>query len=428
MKIINNKKDAIQELQRIANRTNSEKNNKINSVVEEILNEVKAYGDKAVEKYTKKFDGFNPDPMQVSASDLQEAWDKIDEDLKRSLEVAHQRIKKFHEKEIPSSFTIKGEHGDTVQRKWKPVKKAGIYIPGGRAAYPSTVLMNAIPASVAGVEEIIMVSPGNTEGEINKTVLAAAYLSGIKKVFRIGGAQAIGALAFGTKQISKVDVISGPGNIFVTTAKKLIYGATGIDSLAGPSEILIIADETAQSKHIASDLLAQAEHDPLASSILLTTSKNLAKEVLEEVYKKMDDHPRKEICMESIKNWGLIVTCENYESCIELSNNFAPEHLEILTLDPKKILKNIENAGAIFLGKWTPEAVGDYLAGPNHTLPTSGNSRFSGSLGVETFMKNTSIIEFNEESLKINSLDIINLAESEGLHSHANSVQIRFED
>ncbi len=428
MRIINNKKDAIRELQRIANRTNSEKNNKINSVVEEILKEVKAYGDKAVEKYTKKFDGFNPDPMQVSASNLQEAWDKIDGDLKRSLEVAHQRIKKFHEKEIPSSFTIKGEHGDTVQRKWRPVKKAGIYVPGGRASYPSTVLMNAVPASVAGVEEIIMVSPGNTQGEINKTVLAAAHLSGIKKVFRIGGAQAIAALAFGTKQISKVDVISGPGNIFVTTAKKLIYGATGIDSLAGPSEILIIADETAQSKHIASDLLAQAEHDPLASSILLTTSKNLAKEVLEEVYKNIDDHPRKEICKESIKNWGLIVTCENHESCIELSNEFAPEHLEILALDPKKILKNIENAGAIFLGKWTPEAVGDYLAGPNHTLPTSGNSRFSGSLGVETFMKNTSIIEFNEESLKINSLDIINLAKSEGLHSHANSVQIRFED
>jgi histidinol dehydrogenase len=273
-----------------------------------------------------------------------------------------------------------------------------------------------------------MVSPGNAEGEINKTVLAAAYLSGINKVFRIGGAQAIGALAFGTNQINKVDVISGPGNIYVTTAKKLIYGSTGIDSLAGPSEILIIADKTAQSTHIASDLLAQAEHDPLASSILLTTSDEQAKEVLEELYKKIDNHPRKEICVQSIKNWGLIVICENYESCIELSNNFAPEHLEILALDSKKILKGIENAGAIFLGKWTPEAVGDYLAGPNHTLPTSGNSRFSGSLGVETFMKNTSIIEFNEKSLKESSLDIINLAKSEGLHSHAHSVQIRFED
>jgi len=428
MKILSNKKDAIQELKRISARTNSDKNNKINAIVEEILQEVKNYGDKAVEKYTQKFDGFNPDPMQISADELKDAWDKIDDNLKCSLDVAHKRIRKFHEKEIPSSFTIKGEYGDIVQRKWRPVKRAGIYIPGGRAAYPSTVLMNAIPATVAGVDEIIMVSPGNSEGKINKTVLAAAYLSGINKVFRIGGAQAIGALAFGTNQIDKVDVITGPGNIYVTTAKKLIYGSTGIDSLAGPSEILIIADETAQSSHIASDLLAQAEHDPLASSVLLTTSKNQSQEVLEELYKKIDNHPRKEICMQSINNWGLIVVCENYESCIELSNNFAPEHLEIIALDSKKILEGIENAGAIFLGKWTPEAVGDYLAGPNHTLPTSGNSRFSGSLGVETFMKNTSIIEFNKESLKYNSLDIINLARSEGLHSHAKSVEIRFED
>ena len=428
MKILNNKGDAIQELKRISTRTNSENNNRINAIVEEILQEVKTYGDTAVEKYTKKFDGFNPNPMQVSANDLKDAWEKIDGKLKRSLELAHKRIKKFHEKEIPTSFTLEGEHGDKVQRKWKPVKNAGIYIPGGRAAYPSTVLMNAIPAKVAGVQEIIMVSPGNREGNINKTVLAAAHLSGINKVFRIGGAQAIGALAFGTNQIDKVDVISGPGNIYVTTAKKLIYGSTGIDSLAGPSEILIIADETAKSSHIACDLLAQAEHDPLASSILLTTSKDQAKEVVEQIYKRIDDHPRKEICLQSIKNWGLIVICENYESCIELSNNFAPEHLEILALDPKMILEGIENAGAIFLGKWTPEAVGDYLAGPNHTLPTSGNSRFSGSLGVETFMKNTSIIEFNEKSLKVNSLDIMNLAKSEGLHSHVNSVKIRLKD
>ena len=428
MKIINNKQNAIQELNRISARTTSENNKKINSIVEEILKEVKNHGDEAVKNYTKKFDGFTPDPMQVSTNDLRDAWNEIDSTLKSSLEVAYKRIKTFHEQEIPRSFTIEGEHGDLVQRRWKPVKNAGIYIPGGRAAYPSTVLMNAIPAKVAGVEEITMVSPGNKEGLINKTVLAAAYLCGVDKVFRIGGAQAIGALAFGTKQIKKVDVISGPGNIYVTNAKKLIYGSTGIDSLAGPSEILIIADDTAKSSQIASDLLAQAEHDPLASSILLTTSKAKAEEVVDELYKKIEDHPRKEICMQSINNWGLIVICENYESCIELSNQFAPEHLEIITYDPREIIKGIENAGAIFLGKWTPEAVGDYLAGPNHTLPTSGNSRFSGSLGVETFMKNTSIIEFNEESLKVHSLDIINLALSEGLQSHANSVQIRFED
>ncbi len=428
MKIINNKQNAIQELKRISQRTNSEDNKKINSIVEEILQEVKSCGDAAVEKYTKKFDGFLPRPMQVSSKDLKNAWNETDHHLKKSLEIAHQRIKKFHEKEIPKSFTIKGEYGESVQRRWMPVKSAGLYIPGGRAAYPSTVLMNAIPAKVAGVNEISIVSPGNAEGIINKTVLAAAYLSGIDKVFRIGGAQAIAALAFGTNQISKVDVISGPGNIYVTTAKKLIYGFTGIDSLAGPSEILIIADSTANSSQIASDLLAQAEHDPLASSILLTTSNDQAQEVFDEVFKKIDDHPRKEICIESIKNWGLIVICDNLESCTELSNEFAPEHLEIITIDPKKTLGAIENAGAIFLGKWTPEAVGDYLAGPNHTLPTCGNARFSGSLGVETFMKNSSIIEFNEKSLKINSSDIINLANSEGLHSHAKSVKIRFED
>ncbi len=428
MDIVKNKQKAIQKLRRISQRTAFGNHKKIETIVEDILQEVKTFGDNAVEKYTQKFDGFLPKPMQVSSRDLKNAWDETDNYLKKSLENAYQRIKKFHEEEIPKSFSLKGIHGELVQRRWMPVKSAGLYIPGGRAAYPSTVLMNAIPAKVAGVKEISIVSPGNTKGEINKTVLAAAYLSGIDKVFRIGGAQAIGALAFGTNQINKVDVISGPGNIYVTTAKKLIYGFTGIDSLAGPSEILIIADHTANSTQIATDLLAQAEHDPLASSILLTTSNDQAQEVLEEVYKKLADHPRKEICNQSIKNWGLIAICDNLKTCIELSNEFAPEHLEIITVDPEKTLENIENAGAIFLGKWTPEAVGDYLAGPNHTLPTCGNARFSGSLGVETFMKNSSIIEFNEKSLKFNSSDIINLANSEGLHSHANSVQIRLEN
>ncbi len=428
MKIIDNKQNAFQELKRISERTSSEDNINLNLVVEEILHAVKKKGDEAVEEYTKKFDGYNPSPMRIKNEDLRDAWEKTNDNLKRSLENAYKRIKKFHEKEIPTSFTLKGEHGESVQRRWMPVKNAGIYIPGGRAAYPSTVLMNAIPAKVAGVKEISMVSPGNKTGIINKTVLAAAHLSGIDKVFRIGGAQAIGALAFGTKQINKVDVISGPGNIFVTTAKKLIYGSTGIDSLAGPSEILIISDETAKSSQIASDLLAQAEHDPLASAILLTTSNKKAQEVYDEVYKQLENHPRKNICTQSIKNWGLIVICDKIESCIELSNQFAPEHLEIITAEPRKLLESIENAGAIFLGKWTPEAAGDYLAGPNHTLPTCGNARFSGSLGVETFMKNTSIIEFDEKSLKFNSSDIINLANSEGLHSHANSVKIRFKD
>jgi len=428
MKIIDNKNEIIGQLKKIAERTNVENNDEINLTVKNILDDIKKNGDAAVKKYTLKFDGFNPEPMMVTSEEIENAWHSTNSELQNALKNAKVRIEKFHKEQVPKNISLTGIYGECVQRKWLPVNKAGIYIPGGRASYPSTVLMNAIPAKVAGVNEIIMVSPGNKEGNINQTVLAAAYITGIKNIFRIGGAQAIGALAFGTKEIKKVDVISGPGNIFVTTAKKLIFGSTGIDSLAGPSEILIIADNTANGNQLATDLLAQAEHDPFASAILLTTSPEKANEVSHHIYEKLENHPRKEICSKSIKDWGLIGICENLETCIELSNKFAPEHLEIITNNPHKIIGEIENAGAIFIGKWTPEAVGDYLAGPNHTLPTSGNARFSGALGVETFMKNSSIIEFNEQSLQNNKHDIINLANSEGLHSHADSVKIRFKN
>jgi len=426
MKVIDDKIETLTQLQKIAERTNIENNDEINLTVKNILEDIKRNGDTAVKKYTLQFDGFNPEPMGVACEEIEEAWHSTNNELQKALKNAKNRIEKFHKEQVPQNILLKGIYGECVQRKWLPVNKAGIYIPGGRASYPSTVLMNAIPAQVAGVREIIMVSPGDKEGKINQTVLAAAYITGIKNIFRIGGAQAIGALAFGTKEINKVDVISGPGNIFVTTAKKLIFGSTGIDSLAGPSEILIIADDTADSNQLATDLLAQAEHDPFAAAILLTTSQKKANEVSKRIYQKLENHPRKEICMKSIKDWGLIGICENLETCIELSNRFAPEHLEIITKSPHEILRNIENAGAIFIGKWTPEAVGDYLAGPNHTLPTSGNARFSGALGVETFMKNSSIIEFNEQSLLNNKNDIINIANSEGLHSHADSVKVRF--
>ena len=428
MNIVHNDTDIQNELKRIENRINSENNEKVNTIVKTILEDVKEEGDEALKRYTLKFDGFNPDPLNISRKEIKKAWDTTSKPLKEALKNAKHRIEKFHEREIPKSFSIKGIHGEDVQRKWLPVKRAGLYVPGGRASYPSTVLMNAIPAKVAGVKEIIMVSPPNAEGEINKTVLAAAHICGIENIFKVGGAQAIAALAFGTKEISKVDVISGPGNIFVTTAKKLIFGSTGIDSLAGPSEILIIADDSADSSHLASDLLAQAEHDPFASAILLTTSDSVAQDVRKNISKELENHPRKEICMKSINDWGLIGVCDNLERCIKFSNQFAPEHLEIMTMNPKQLVDKIENAGAIFLGKWTPEAVGDYIAGPNHTLPTSGNARFSGALGVETFMKNSSIIEFNQQSLQSNSEDIINLATSEGLYSHADSVRVRFED
>tara|TARA_Y100001978_G_C23690537_1_gene434525 strand:- start:1319 stop:2605 length:1287 start_codon:yes stop_codon:yes gene_type:complete len=428
MNIIYNENNISEELYRIAGRINLENNESINLTVKNILKNVKDKGDEALKELTLKFDGFNPDSLDIKEKEILEAWESTSDPLKEALKNAKEKIEKFHFQEIPQSFSLKGINGENVQRKWLPVQRAGIYIPGGRASYPSTVLMNAIPAKVAGVKEIIMVSPGNKEGKINQTVLAAAHICGIKNIFKIGGAQAVAALAFGTKSINKVDVITGPGNIYVTTAKKLIFGTTGIDSLAGPSEILIIADNSANSSHLAADLLAQAEHDPFASAILLTNSSSLAKEVADTVYKQLENHPRKEICMKSIKEWGLIGVCKKIDSCIQFSNQFAPEHLEIMTNDPEEILNKIENAGAIFLGKWTPEAVGDYIAGPNHTLPTSGNARFSGALGVETFMKNSSIIKFNKESLKNNSIDIINLATSEGLHSHANSVKIRFID
>ena len=428
MNIVNNENEILNELKRIENRINLENNEEVNTIVKKILEDVKNQGDEALKKYTLKFDGFSPDPLSVSKKEITKAWEKTTKPLQEALKNAKHRIEKFHEKEIPQSFSIKGIYGEDVQRKWLPVQKAGLYVPGGRASYPSTVLMNAIPAKVAGVQEIIMVSPANSEGEINKTVLAAAHICDIENIFKVGGAQAIAALAFGTKQISRVDVISGPGNIFVTTAKKLIFGSTGIDSLAGPSEILIIADDSANSSQLASDLLAQAEHDPFASAILLTTSDLVAKDVSTNIYQKLENHPRKEICMRSIKDWGLIGVCDNLETCIKFSNQFAPEHLEIMTNNPKQLVDKIENAGAIFLGKWTPEAVGDYIAGPNHTLPTSGNARFSGALGVETFMKNSSIIEFTQQSLQSNREDIINLATSEGLYSHADSVRVRFED
>ena len=428
MNIVNNEIEILNELKRIENRINLENNEEVNTTVKKILEDVKNQGDEALKKYTLKFDGFSPDPLSVSKKEITKAWEKTTKPLQEALKNAKHRIEKFHEKEIPQSFSIRGIYGEDVQRKWLPVQKAGLYVPGGRASYPSTVLMNAIPAKVAGVQEIIMVSPANSEGEINKTVLAAAHICDIENIFKVGGAQAIAALAFGTKQISKVDVISGPGNIFVTTAKKLIFGSTGIDSLAGPSEILIIADDSANSSQLASDLLAQAEHDPFASAILLTTSDLVAKDVSTNIYQKLENHPRKEICMRSIKDWGLIGVCDNLETCIKFSNQFAPEHLEIMTINPKQLVDKIENAGAIFLGKWTPEAVGDYIAGPNHTLPTSGNARFSGALGVETFMKNSSIIEFTQQSLQSNREDIINLATSEGLYSHADSIRVRFED
>ena len=413
------------ELERISNRTSGAEQEKAKVTVEKILHEVKSKGDQALIDYTERFDGFKPEPLSVPKELLVKAWEKTPKNLQKALALAHQRIKDFHQHQIPSDLQLKGIHNEKLGRRWRPVKKAGLYIPGGRASYPSTVLMNAIPAQVAGVEDISMVSPAAQTGKINAAVLAAAHLVGINKVFRIGGAQSIGALAFGTETIKPVDVISGPGNIFVTLAKKSVYGKVGIDSLAGPSEVLIIADQTAKVEQVAADLLAQSEHDPLAASILLTTESTLAAALPKELQRQLKANPRADICLSSLRDWGLIVICDTLETCIELSNQFAPEHLELLTSNPHELLEEVNNAGAIFIGQWTPEAVGDYLAGPNHTLPTAGTARFNGALGVETFMKNTSLIEFTKTAFNNTSSAVIELAQSEGLHSHAESIKIR---
>ncbi len=425
IKLTENIEDAKSELKRITERTSGTVQDEAIKVVKDILENVQKNGDKALKEYTSRFDGFLAESLQVSSDSILNAWEKTPKALQDSLLLAKKRIEKFHSLQIPKDITYSGPHGESLGRRWTPVEKAGIYVPGGRAAYPSTVLMNAIPAYVAGVKQTIMVSPANSNGEINQTVLAAAHITGINKLFCVGGAQAIGALANGTESIPKVDVITGPGNIYVTLAKKSVYGKVGIDSLAGPSEILIIADQSAKLEHVASDMLAQSEHDPLASAILITTNKNLGEKLQAEIERQLNNHPRLEICRKSIQDWGLIAICDDLETCVKLSDAFAPEHLELLVDDPERLSKIIKNAGAIFLGSWSPEAIGDYLGGPNHTLPTSGTARFAGALGVETFMKNTSLIDFSKEAFNQTKDAVIQLANSEGLHSHAESIKIR---
>ena len=413
------------DLNTITNRTSGTTQDKAIKVVDDILMDISNKGDEALKEYTSRFDGFSAENFQVPSDLILKAWESTSKELQDSLLLAKKRIENFHTLQIPQDITYTGPHGELLGRRWSPVEKAGIYVPGGRAAYPSTVLMNAIPAYVAGVKQTIMVSPANSKGDLNQTVLAAAHITGIDKVFRIGGAQAIGALANGTESVPKVDVITGPGNIYVTLAKKKVYGKVGIDSLAGPSEILIIADQSAKLEHVASDMLAQSEHDPLASAILITTNKKLAEKLPGELERQLINHPRLEICKESISKWGLIVICDDLETCTKLSDSFAPEHLELLVENPKELSKRIKNAGAIFMGQWSPEAIGDYLGGPNHTLPTSGTARFAGALGVETFMKNTSLIDFSKEAFNESKDAVVHLANSEGLHSHAESIRVR---
>jgi histidinol dehydrogenase len=412
-------------LEAIAQRTSGAQITEAAARVDAILARVRREGDAAVIALTEEFDGVRPDPLRIPQGDLAAAWEQCPAVLQEALALAHERILAFHRHQLPSDLAVTGPHGEQLGRRWRPVERAGLYVPGGRAAYPSTVLMNAVPAKVAGVGRLVMVTPPGPTGQPNPTVLAAAHLAGIEEIYRIGGAQAIGALAYGTATIPRVDVISGPGNLYVTLAKKAVYGQVAIDSLAGPSEVLVIADHTARPEQVAADLLAQAEHDPLAAAILLTTSEALARSVPAAIESQLSGHPRAAITRSALENWGLIVVCENLQQAAELSDCFAPEHLELLVEEPEPLAERIQHAGAIFLGPYTPEAVGDYLAGPNHTLPTSGTARFAGALSVETFLRHTSLIRFNRQALDATAQAVVTLAESEGLHSHAESVRQR---
>ena len=425
LRIVRDLDRAQTELKRLSSRTTQNQQGEARERVEAILAAVRDRGDAAIADYTERFDGFRPEPMAVSPEALEQAWTSLPTNLRDALELAHRRITDFHQRQRPADLAVTGPHGEQLGRRWRPVERAGLYVPGGRAAYPSTVLMNAVPARVAGVKDVVICSPAGRDGAVNPVVLAAAHLAGVKTVFRLGGAQAVAAMAYGSESVPKVDVISGPGNLYVTLAKQAVYGQVAIDSLAGPSEVLVIADHSAKPDQVAADLLAQAEHDPLAAAVLITTDPALADGINAAVAEQLADHPRQEICEAALRDWGLVVVCDDLESCARLSDSFAPEHLELLVERPEPLADRIENAGAIFLGPWSPEAVGDYLAGPNHTLPTCGAARFSGALSVETFMRHTSLIGFNRAALEATGSAVQELATSEGLHSHAESVRRR---
>ena len=425
LRIVRDLDRAQTELKRLSSRTTQTQQGEARERVEAILTAVRDRGDAAIADFTERFDGFRPEPMAVSPEALEQAWTSLPTNLRDALELAHRRITDFHQRQRPADLAVTGPHGEQLGRRWRPVERAGLYVPGGRAAYPSTVLMNAVPARVAGVKDVVICSPAGRDGAVNPVVLAAAHLAGVKTVFRLGGAQAVAAMAYGSESVPKVDVISGPGNLYVTLAKQAVYGQVAIDSLAGPSEVLVIADHSAKPDQVAADLLAQAEHDPLAAAVLITTDPALADGINAAVAEQLADHPRQEICEAALRDWGLVVVCDDLESCARLSDSFAPEHLELLVERPEPLADRIQNAGAIFLGPWSPEAVGDYLAGPNHTLPTCGAARFSGALSVETFMRHTSLIGFNQAALEATGSAVQELATSEGLHSHAESVRRR---
>lgn len=397
------------------------------SVASRIVEDVRARGDEALRDYTLQFDKASLDEFRVTSEEIQSAVAAVPADFKDAIATAAASIEEFHERQMPRSWFEAQDGGVFVGQKVTPVRRVGIYVPGGRACYPSSVLMNAIPAVVAGVQEIAMVVPPMPDGSVNPHTLAAAAEVGVSEIYKVGGAQAIAALAFGTKSIPRVDKITGPGNAYVTAAKKLVVGDVGIDMLAGPSEVLVLADETAEPAFIAIDLMAQAEHDPRAATFLVTTDPTLPDDVEEALAILLEEAPRADVIRRSLTDNGLAIVVPDVMSAIEVANEVAPEHLEVMMADPFELLGLIKNAGAIFLGPWTPESVGDYVAGPNHVLPTGGTARFSGPLSVDDFVKKSSVISYSREALECEAGTIVAIASAEGLEAHADAVSLRLQ-
>ncbi len=404
-----------------------ETDKKVTASVTEILEQVKINGDKAVKAYTEKFDGRCPAQMEVSRAQMEAAVANADPRFVQALTNAMENIREFHNRQKQQSFIDAKANGVIMGQRIRGLKRVGLYVPGGTAAYPSSVLMNAVPAKIAGVEEVIMVTPPLKDGTANPDILVAAALAGVDRIFLMGGAQAIAALAYGTETIPKVDKIVGPGNIYVATAKRILYGVVDIDMIAGPSEILVMADSSANPKFLAADLMSQAEHDILASSILLTTDKAVAEATLEELKRQMTHLSRNEIIEKSLRDYGAMIVCRSVDEMVELANELAPEHLEVMMENPMAYLGQLDNAGSVFLGQFAPEPLGDYYAGPNHVLPTSGTARFFSPLGVDSFIKKSSYIYYTEDALRAAHDDIVCIAEREQLTAHANSIKVRFE-
>lgn len=428
MKILySNDKNFDIEFDKLVNRSNLDMQN-VMGIVTNIIEDIKKRGDEALNEQIAKFDHWEvKSNLAITRCEMKNAYDSISDELKESLQVAFERIKRYHEKQLEKTWLSFEDDGSILGQKITAVDRAGLYIPGGKAAYPSSLLMNAVPAIVAGVKDIVVCTPA-VGGEVNELLLAAMHLLGINEAYKVGGASAVGAMAYGTKTIKKVDVITGPGNIFVATAKKLVFGDVNIDMIAGPSEIGVIADNSANPYHIAIDLLSQAEHDEIASSFLVTFDADFANKVKDEIYNLLPTLSRQNIARASIENKSAIIVAKDMDESIELMNALAVEHLEIATDNAFDFLPRIKHAGAIFLGHFTPEAIGDYLAGPNHTLPTGGSARFFSPLGVGNFMKKSSIISMNKASIDRLGRDCMNLAKAEGLGAHELSVKVRYEN